>query len=317
MKKLTYGVPLLVVALLLAFAPTTHAQDARPEPTTCSHATAEIADTDVVYRPGTVAPYLTHCPTLIGTDDDIGGMVAVDRNHNHQADPGEGMAGVVVTLAAVTPDQVVGTATTDANGCYRIPRNVLLDTTQDALASAPTPGNIGWGIRPLTSGPTPTPGNIGWGIRPLRTTPTPTPGNIGWGIRPTIARGANTPDTDGTLWGIRPLSAEPTGNVTHVAKTMEPNTTYMFVRAALPQGMGGDLVESYDPNGRQTANFFYDVFTKPNGTFESDFLFRDLTPTAVTMSTLSASTPATPAQTMFALAGLLVAGTVATLRRRS
>ena len=468
MKKLTYLMPLFLVALFLAFAPTpTHAQGIAPEPTTCSHANNEFsgrivvdinhdnlpaanegvsgitvtlsnvqsgstvlattttdsegcwkfarslmvngqqhrigwsgmsattvfihdpdngtsfgtryftftasptepADTDVVYRPESVAPYLTHCPTTIGTDDDVGGMVAVDRNNNNQADPGEGIAGVVVTLASVTPGQVVATTTTDANGCYRMPRNVLLGM-QDALASAPTPGNIGWGIRALTSGPnptpgnigwgirsltsgpnptpgnigwgirslttgpnptpgnigwgirslttgpTPTPGNIGWGIRPLSTTPTPTPGNIGWGIRPTIARGANTPDSDSIGWGIRPLTADPTGNVAHTAKASETATTYMFVRAALPQGMGGELVESYDPNGRQTGSFFYDVFTKPNGTFESDFLFRDLTPTAVTMSTLNASAPATPDQTMFALAGLLVAGSVVIARRR-
>lgn len=398
MKKLTYLVPLVLVALFLAFAPTTiHAEGIAPDPTSCSHATNQIAgrfvldadhdnlpdanegvagitvtlsnvqsgttvlgttttdsegcwhfarslmvngqqhrigwsgmhptavfvhdpdngtsfgtryftftasasepsDTDVVYRPATVEPYLTHCPTTIGTDDDIGGMVAVDRNNNNQADPGEGIAGVVVTLASVTPDQVVGTTTTDANGCYLLPRNALLGT-QDALSSAPTPGNIGWGIRSLTSGPN------------------PTPGDIGWGIRPTIARASNTPNpTPGSIgWGIRPLTAAPTGDVTYVAKAVEPNTTYMFVRAYLPTGMGGDLTESYDPNGRQTGNFFYDVFTKPNGTFESDFLFRDLTPTAVTMSTLTANAPATPDQTAFALVGLLVAGSVVILRRR-
>ena len=347
MKKLMYLVPLLVVALLLAFAPTpTHAQGIAPEPTTCSHANnqfsgrivldadhdnlpdanegvagitvtlsnvqngttvlgttttdsegcwsfarslmvngqqhrigwsgmhpsavfvhdpdngtsfgtryftftasaTEPADTDVVYRPGTVDPYLTHCPTTIGTDDDIGGMVAVDRNTNNQADPGEGLAGVIVTLASVTPDQVVATTTTDANGCYRMPRNVLLGT-QDALSSGPnptpgnigwgirslttgpnpTPGSIGWGIRSLTSGPNPTPGNIGWGIRSLTTGPNPTPGNIGWGIRPTIARGSNTPNpTPGSIgWGIRPLTTAPTGDVTHAAKAVEPNTTYV------------------------------------------------------------------------------------------
>jgi hypothetical protein len=196
----------------------------------------EPADTDVVYRPGTVEPYITHCPYEAGAGE-IAGMVALDRNANHRADPGEGISGALVTLAVSLPSQVVGSAITDANGCYRITR-----------VEPPLGVDAGDGIQGCCN--------------------------------------HRTPDA----------------------------TTYMYVKAILPPAYG-EIEPSYDPNGRQTPNVYYEVFTRPNGTFESDFLYRDFTPTAVSVAGFSADPEATPAWLAFAFSGMALTGAVVFLAR--
>lgn len=174
-------------------------------------------ESDVVYRSTSVPPYMTHCPYTDSSTDDVGGMVALDLNHNNRADPGEGIPGAVVTFAVANPTQVIAQAITDANGCYRLER-------QDRATA-----DIQGCCNHLQLGETPA--------------------------------------------GIQ-------GCCNHRA----PETTYMYLRAYLPEQYGG-VAPSYDPNGRQTENAFYEIFTTPNGNFETDFLLRDFSPTAVTVST--------------------------------
>jgi hypothetical protein len=193
-------------------------------------------ETDVVYRATPIAPHLTFCPSTLGSDSDLGGAVALDANDNGRADPGEGIAGALVTLAVNHPSQITAQTTTDLNGCYRLPRNSV----------AP----------------------------------------------------------DG-------MSGDPTAR--------DPMTTLMYVRVTLPGALGAELVESYDPNGRQTAGMFREIFTANNGTFESDLLYRNPNaPTAVTVSSLN-SFPAhlpIPAPAAFVLAGAALLGAIIVLRRR-
>jgi hypothetical protein len=198
------------------------------------------AETDVVYRSSTIAPYITQCPFTAGASTDLGGMVAFDHNSNNQAGAGEGIAGALVTLAVVTPDQIVGQAVTDANGCYRIVRS--------------------------------------------------------------------TPVTD-EITGCCNHRSDSTGE-----RVRESNTTYMYVTVSMPEPYGG-IAESYDPNGRQTPYTFYEIFTAPNGTFESDFLVRDFSPTAVTVSAFGAA-PTAPAWLTLGITGCIFVGSLFICFRR-
>jgi hypothetical protein len=212
----------------------------------------EPADTDVVYRPGTVDPYITHCPYDQGTGE-IAGMVALDANGNNRADPGEGIGGALVTLAVSLPSQVVGSATTDANGCYRITR-----------VEPPLVMDAGDGIQ-----------------------------------------GCCNHLVEGDIQDIQGCCNHRTPDA----------TTYMYVKAILPPAYG-EIEPSYDPNGRQTPGVYYEVFTRPNGTFESDFLYRDFTPTAVSVAGFSAQAETTPAWLAFGLSGIALTGAVVFLARR-
>lgn len=63
--------------------------------------------------------------------DDIAGMVAHDADGSGQADRGEGLAGVPVTLYRQNPDATwtqIDATTTDAEGCYRLAYGLLEPT---------------------------------------------------------------------------------------------------------------------------------------------------------------------------------------------
>jgi hypothetical protein len=219
------------------------------------------AETDVVYRSSTIAPYITQCPFTDGSTSDIGGMVALDANGNNQADPGEGIRFAVVTLAVVTPDQIVGQVVTDANGCYRIPRVTPANTDITGCCNHLTDGSGGDDIT---------------------------------GCCNHLTDGSGGDDISGNY--------------------RTPHTTYMYVSVSMPEQYGS-VAESYDPNGRQTPGTFYEVFTTPNGSFETDFLWRDFTPTAVAVSAFGVA-PTTPAWLTFVIAGSTLVGAVIILFRR-
>jgi hypothetical protein len=224
--------------------------------------TGQPTETDVVYRSTSVAPYITQCPFTDGSTDDIGGMVALDANGNNQADPGEGIAGALVSLAVVTPDQVVSQVLTDANGCYRTQRSV------------PATHDITGCCNHLTNG---------------------SGGDDITGCCNHLTDGSGSDDISGNF--------------------RSPNTTYMYVSVAMPEHYGG-VAESYDPNGRQTPGTFYEVFTTPNGIFETDFLVRDFSPTPVTVSAFGVA-PTSPAWLTFVIAGSTLVGAVIILFRRT
>jgi hypothetical protein len=239
-------------------------------------------ETDVVYRSNSIPLNLTVCPSTLGSDSDLGGMVAVDVNRNRRADAGEGIPNALVTLAVNDPAQITAQVRTDANGCYLLPRNVVGPDGISGINGSAMPTD---GISGITGSAAPTDGISG-------------------------INGSAAP-TDGISGIVSTLAPE--------EDNASPQTTLMFVKVTLPASVGGGLTESYDPNGRQTAHAFREVFTFDNGTFESDFLYNDPdVPTAVTVSTLSSSPalPSVPAPLAFALAGAALIGAVIFLRRR-
>jgi hypothetical protein len=249
--------------------------------------TGQPAETDVVYRSDAVPPYMTLCPYTNGSTDDVGGMVAIDLNGNNRADPGEGIPGVLVTFAVANPTQVLVQDTTDANGCYWLERRVLATDTISGNslngADHDPDGNY------LNDGD-----HSGEDIS----------GNYLTGDPAGIQGCCNHLQEGDAPVGIQ-------GCCNH--RTPEA-TTYMYIRAYLPEQYGG-IAASYDPNGRQTENAYYEIFTTPNGDFETDFLLQDSTPTAVTVSTFGAS-PVAPAWLTFAVSGVILLGTTAFLFRR-
>lgn len=249
-------------------------------------------ETDVVYRSDSVPPYMTECPYTDGSTDDVGGMVAMDLNNNNRADPGEGIAGAVVTFAVANPTQVLVQSTTDANGCYRLERRVL--ATEDISGNYLNGGDHGGDdIRgnALNSGPA--------GIQ---------------GCCNHLQEGdGGSAGIQGCCNHLQEGDGSPAG-IQGCCNHRTPETTYMYIRAYLPEQYGG-IAPSYDPNGRQTENAFYEVFTAPNGDFETDFLLRDFSPTAVTVSTFGLA-PVAPAWITFVVSGVMLLGTTAFLFRR-
>ena len=247
-------------------------------------------ETDVVYRSDSVPPYMTQCPYTDGSTDDVGGMVAMDLNHNNRADPGEGIAGAVVTFAVANPTQILVQDTTDANGCYRLERRALTTETirGNYLNGGDHAGEDSSGNY-LNGGD-----HAGEDIS----------GNYLNGGPAGIQGCCNhLQEGDGGPAGIQ-------GCCNH----RTPQTTYMYIRAYMPEQYGG-IAPSYDPNGRQTENAYYEVFTTPNGNFETDFLLRDFSPTAVTVSTFGAS-PVAPAWITFAVSGVILLGATLVLFRQ-
>jgi len=248
-------------------------------------------ETDVVYRSDSVQPYITQCPFTDGSTDDVGGMVALDLNGNNRADPGEGIRGAVVTFAVANPTQVLTQDTTDANGCYRLERRVLStdDSSGNYLNGGDHAGDDSSG-NSLNGGDHAGDDSSGTYLNG---------GSAG------IQGCCNHLQEGDTPAGIQ-------GCCNHRA----PATTYMYIRAYIPDPYGG-IAPSYDPNGRQTENAFYEVFTTANGSFETDLLLRDFTPTAVTVSTFGVS-PVAPAWLTFAVSGvILLASGIVLFRRRT
>ena len=101
MKKHPLVLSILIALLLvLGTAPTpTHAQSAAPEPTTCSQASNQIA-----------------------------GRMVLDSDHDALPDPDEGVPGITFILANVqSGTTVLQTVTTDAEGCYRFNRSLVVN----------------------------------------------------------------------------------------------------------------------------------------------------------------------------------------------
>lgn len=267
------------------------------------------AETDVVYRSDSVPPYMTECPYSDGSTDDVGGMVAMDLNGNNRADPGEGIPGAVVTFAVANPTQVLVQGTTDANGCYLLERRALAteDITGNYLNGGDHSGDDISGN--YLNGGDHSGDDISGNYLYLNGGSAGIQGccnhlQEGDGDAPAGIQGCCNHLQEGDA------PADIQGCCNH----RTPETTYMYIRAYFPEQYGG-IAPSYDPNGRQTENAFYEVFTTPNGDFETDFLLRDFTPTAVTVSSFGAS-PVAPAWVTFAVSGVILLGTTTFLFRR-
>lgn len=268
-------------------------------------AAAQPFETDVVYRSESVQPYITSCPFTNGSTGDIGGMVAFDLNGNNQADPGEGIEGAVVTFAVANPTQVLTQDVTDLNGCYRLERRA---PATEAISGNSLNGGDHSGDdisgNSLNGGD-----HSGEDIsgNSLNDAPAGIQGccnHLQEGDAPAGIQGCCNHLQEGDA---------PAG-IQGCCNHRTPATTYMYLRAYLPAPYGG-IAPSYDPNGRQTENAFYEIFTTPNGDFETDFLVRDFTPTAVSVSTFGVS-PVAPAWLTFAVSGLTLLGTTLVLFRR-
>ena len=263
-------------------------------------------ETDVVYRSDSVPPYMTECPYSDGSTDDVGGMVALDRNNNNRADPGEGIPGAVVTFAVANPTQVLVQDTTDANGCYSLERRIL--------ATENISGNYLNGVDRSDEDISGNSLNGG--------------DHSGEDISGNYLNGGDHGGDDisgnyldggpagiqGCCNHLQEGNGDAPAGIQGCCNHRTPETTYMYVRAYIPEQYGG-IAPSYDPNGRQTENAFYEVFTTPNGDFETDFLLRDFSPTAVTVSTFGIA-PVAPAWITFAVSGVILLGTTTFLFRR-
>jgi hypothetical protein len=294
------------------------------------------AETDVVYRSESVDPYITTCPFTDGSTDDVGGMVALDRNHNNRADPGEGIQGAVVTFAVANPTQVLVQSTTDANGCYALERRVL--ATEDISGNYLNGGDHGGDdisgnyLNGGDHGGDDISGNYlnGGDHRGDDISGNYLNGgdHSGDNISGNYRSGGDHGGDDISGNYLNGGSAGIQGCCNHLQEGegdapvgiqgccnhRTPATTYMYIRAYIPEQYGG-ILPSYDPNGRQTENAFYEVFTTPNGGFETDFLLQDFSPTAVTVSAFGAS-PVAPAWMTFAVSGVILLGTTLVLFRR-
>lgn len=201
-----------------------------PTPTPTKTPTATVVPTDTPTP--TVTPTATVTPTPTPAVGIVAGHIWADANSNSQRDPGEGLAGAVLTLKTLG-GTVLNTATTPADGSYSFseldPNSYLLEeTAPPSYGPALPPGSI---IVVAVQANTTFTWNFQHPVAPVATnTPTPTPT-----ITPTA-----TPTNTLTPTATATPTLTPTVTATVTATPTLALTEQMYLPLLWRQAVTGD-----------------------------------------------------------------------------